>query len=130
MDIFRAIAEKKIFEAIERGEFNNLTGAGKPLRFEDETFIPDDLIMAYKVLKNSGFLPPEIELRKEIVSMKDLINTLDDDKERLKKIRELNFKLMKLNMLRGKPLSFEDFPLYEEKLLIKTTTAKKDTERL
>lgn len=124
MDAFRAIAEKKIFEAIERGEFDSLSGAGKPFKFEDEAFIPEDLKMAYKVLKNSGFVPPELELRTEIVSMKDLINTLDDDKERLKKIRELNFKLMKLNMLRNKPLNLEDFPLYEEKILLKVTGVK------
>jgi len=121
MDAFRAIAEKKIFEAIERGEFDSLSGAGKPLRFEDETFIPEDLKMAYKVLKNAGFIPPELELRNEIIGMKDLINTLDDDKERLKKIRELNFMLMKLNMLRNKPLNLEDFPLYEEKIFMKLT---------
>lgn len=124
MDVFRAIAEKKIIEAIERGEFKSLSGAGKPLKFEDEAFIPEDLKMAYKVLKNSGFIPPELELRSEIISMKDLINTIDDDKERLKKIRELNFKLMKLNMLRNKPLNLEDFPLYEEKILFKMTAAK------
>ncbi len=121
MDAFRAIAEKKIFEAIERGEFDSLSGAGKPLRFEDETFIPEDLKMAYKVLKNAGFVPPELELRNEIIGMKDLINTLDDDKERLKKIRELNFMLMKLNMLRNKPLNLEDFHLYEEKIFMKLT---------
>ena len=121
MDAFRAIAEKKIFEAIERGEFDSLSGAGKPLRFEDETFMPEDLKMAYKVLKNAGFIPPELELRNEIIGMKDLINTLDDDKERLKKIRELNFMLMKLNMLRNKPLNLEDFPLYEEKIFMKLT---------
>lgn len=124
MDAFRVIAERKIFEAIERGEFDSLSGAGKPLKFEDEAFIPEDLKMAYKVLKNSGFVPPELELRTEIISMKDLINTLDDDKERLKKIRELNFKLMKLNMLRNKPLNLEDFPLYEEKILLKVTGVK------
>lgn len=124
MDAFRAIAEKKIFEAIERGEFKGLSGAGKPLKFDDEAFIPEDLKMAYKVLKNSGFVPPELELRTEIVSMKDLINALDDDKERIKKIRELNFKIMKLNMLREKPFNLEDFPLYEEKILFKAAAIK------
>lgn len=64
-------------------------------------------------------MPPDLELKKEIVSMKDLINSLDDDKERLKKIHELNFKIMKFNMMRKKPLNFEDFPLYEEKIHIK-----------
>lgn len=119
MEIFSTIAERMIFEAIERGEFENLSGSGKPIKIEDETFIPEDLRMAYKVLKGSGFLPPELELKKEIVSMKDLINSLDDDKERLKKIRELNFKIMKFNMMRKKPLNFEDLPLYEEKIHIK-----------
>lgn len=120
MDIFRIIAEKMIGEAIEQGEFDNLAGAGKPLSIEDESFVPEDLRIAYKVLRNSGFLPPELELKKEIVNMKDMINSLDDDKERLKKIRELNFKLMKLNMIRNRPFNIEDFPLYEEKLLQKT----------
>ncbi len=120
MDIFRVIAEKMIFEAIERGEFDNLSGAGSPLKLEDETFVPEDLRMAYKVLKNSGFLPPELEMKKEIVNMQDMINSLDDDKERLKKIRELNFKIMKFNMMRNRPFNFEDFPLYEEKLIQKT----------
>lgn len=109
-----------ILEAINRGDFENLACAGKPIKFENEAFVPEDLRMAYKILKNSDFLPPELELKKEIVSMKDMIDSLDDDKERLKKIRELNFKIMKLNMMRKKPFNFEDFPLYEEKLLQKT----------
>ncbi len=119
MDIFHIIAEKMISEAMERGEFDNLQGAGKPIKFDNEAFIPEDLRMAYKVLSNAGFLPPELELKREIVSMGDLIKSLDDDKERIKKIRELNFKIMKLNMMRNKPLNLEDFPIYEEKVFQK-----------
>lgn len=119
MNIFSIIAEKMIAEAIERGEFDNLDGAGKPLKLDDDTFVPEDLRMAYKVLSNAGFLPPELELKKEIVNMGDLIRSLDDDKERMKKIRELNFKIMKLNMMRNNPLNLEGFPLYEEKLFQK-----------
>lgn len=119
MEIFRIIAERLIAEAIERGDFDNLKGAGKPLNLEEDAYIPEDLRMAYRVLKNAGFLPPELELKKEIVNMKDLLNTIDDDKERIKKIRELNFKIMKLNMMRKSPLNLEEFPLYEEKLLNK-----------
>ncbi len=129
MDIFGTIAERMILEAINRGEFDNLAGAGKPVKIEDEAFVPEDLRMAYKVLKNADFLPPELELKKEIVGMKDLINSLGDDKERLKKIRELNFKIMKLNMMRKKPLNFEDFPLYEEKIHIKLVGQRDKTLR-
>lgn len=121
MDFFLKIAERRIMEAIENGEFDNLEGKGKPINFEDETWIPEDLRIAYRVLKNAGCIPPELEMRNEIVNMCTLMNTIDDDKERLKKIRELNFKLLKLNMTRKKPLNFEDFPEYEGKVIDKLT---------
>ncbi len=119
MEFFTKIAERRILEAIENGEFENLEGQGKPIIFEDETWIPEDLRMAYRFLKNSNCIPPELEMRNEIINMSALMNTIDDDKERLKKIRELNFKLLKINLTRKKPLSFEDFPEYEGKFIDK-----------
>lgn len=116
MDIFYKIAEKRIIEAIENGEFDNLEGKGKPLKIEDDSFIPEDLRLSYKILKNAGCIPTELEMRNEIINLCSLINTIDDDKERLKKIRELNFKLLKINLTRKRPLNFEDFPEYELKL--------------
>ncbi len=121
MDFLYRIAEQRITAAIENGEFRNLEGEGKPIRFEDEFWIPDDLRVAYKFLKNAGCIPPEIEMRKEIVNLSALIHTLDDDKERLKKIRELNFKLLKLNLTRKRPLNLEDFPEYEGQMISKLT---------
>ena len=115
-EVFSRIAEEKIREAMRNGEFANLEGAGKPLAFEDETWIPEDLRMAYKILKNAGCTPPELELRKEIISLRELIDTIDDDRERLRKVRELNFKMMKFSMMRQRPLTFGDFPGYELKL--------------
>ena len=116
MDIFAKIAEQRIREAIENGEFDNLEGMGKPLDLSDESWIPEDLRMAYRVLKNAGCLPAELELRKEVMNLRDLINTIDDNQERLKKIRELNFKLLKLNELRKRPIHLENFPEYEDKI--------------
>ena len=121
MDIFARIAERLIREAMENGEFDNLEGAGKPLNFADETWIPEDLRIAYKVLKNAGYIPPEIELRNEIINMSSLINTIDDDKERLKKIKELNFILLKLNTMRKRPFDLDNFPEYERKVADKLT---------
>lgn len=119
MDAFYKIAERRIMEAMQNGEFDDLENKGKPIQFEDDTWIPEDLRMAYKFLKNAGCIPPELEMRNEIINMCSLMNTIDDDKERLKKIRELNFKLLKLNLTRKRPLTFEDFPEYESKLLDK-----------
>jgi len=121
MEFFYRIAERRIIEAIANGEFDNLEGKGKPIDFEDETWIPEDLRMAYRILKNAGCIPPELEFRNEVVNMCSLMNTTDDDKERIKKLRELNFKLLKLNMTRKRPLDFEDFPEYEGKLVDKLT---------
>jgi len=121
LDIFARIAERLIREAMENGEFDNLEGAGKPLNFADETWIPEDLRIAYRVLKNAGYIPPEIELRNEIINMSSLINTIDDDKERLKKIKELNFILLKLNTMRKRPFELDSFPEYEGKVADKLT---------
>jgi len=125
MDSFSRIAERRILEAIQNGEFDNLEGKGKPIVFEDDTWIPEDLRMAYRFLKNAGCIPPELEMRNELINMCSLMNTIDDDKERLKKIRELNFKLLKLNLTRKKPLNFEDFPEYENTIINKLTGNQK-----
>jgi len=110
------IAEERIRRAIDEGKLDNLPGAGKPLYLDDDSFIPEDLRIAYRVLKNAGVAPPELELRNEIVSLRTLIDGIDDDKARLRKIRELNYKLMCLNEMRKRPLSFEDFPEYEHQI--------------
>jgi hypothetical protein len=121
MNIFARIAERRIREAMENGEFDNLEGMGKPITFEDETMIPEDLRMVYRILKNAGCIPPEVELRNEVVNMSALINTIDDDKERLKKIREFNFKLLRLNIMRKRSFSLDEFPEYEFKVADKLT---------
>jgi hypothetical protein len=91
---FEKIAEERIRRAMEEGAFDGLPGAGRPLVLEDERWAPEDLRLAYRVLRNAGCLPPELELKKEIASLRTLIEAIDDDKERLRKIRELNFKLL------------------------------------
>ncbi|ACI21001.1 conserved hypothetical protein [Thermodesulfovibrio yellowstonii DSM 11347] len=119
MNIFEKIAEEKIREAMEQGLFDDLPNKGKPLKFEDMSFVPEDLRLAYKILKNAGCIPPEMEIRKEIIDLKDLLKTIDNDEERIKKIRELNFKLLKFNIGRKRPFYLEDFPEYEDKILQK-----------
>ena len=119
MDIFVKIAEERIREAMEDGEFKNLRGAGEPLVFEDETWIPEDLRLAYRVMKNAGLLPQEIETRKEILNLKEMMKSIDDDQERLRKLRELNYKILKLNTMRKRPMNLDDFPVYEERIIEK-----------
>ena len=116
---FEILAERRILEAMERGEFDRLPGAGKPLRLEDDSLVPGELRIAYKVLKNAGCIPPELELRKEILSLRDLLRTVEDDGERSRRTREMNLKLLRLDILRGKPANLDPFPEYREKVLEK-----------
>ena len=118
MDILATIAERKIREAMARGELDNLPGKGKPLAMdEDLSGVPAELRMAYKLLKNAGFVPPEVELRKEIVSLREMLGTLEDDEERRRVGRELDFKLLKLGMMRKRPVNLDEFPEYREKIV-------------
>ena len=55
------IAEKKIAEAIERGDFDGLPGRGRPLELNDDSLVPEDLRMAYRILKNAGYVPADLE---------------------------------------------------------------------
>src|SRR5574340_284720 len=100
MDFFERIAENRILEAIEAGLFDNLKGKGQPLKFEDDSHIPPELRMAYKILKNADCLPPELELRQEIITLQDLVASMEDEAEKLLQMRRLNFLMMKLGMSR------------------------------
>ena len=62
---FEAIVEERIKKAQKDGAFDNLDGTSKPLKFEDQ-HVPEELRLAHKILKNAGFLPPEIEIKKKI----------------------------------------------------------------
>lgn len=69
------IAEQKILEAIQNGELDNLPGKGKPLKLEDLSVIPSELRPGYRVLKNAGILPEEMELKKQIAAMQALLDS-------------------------------------------------------
>lgn len=114
---FDKIVERRILEAQESGEFEELPGKGKPLVLEDESRIPEDLRVAYKILKNSEFLPPELELRKEIRKMEDLLESAPDEKVKYRQIKKINFKIMQLNMIRKVSPLLEENQLYYEGVL-------------
>jgi hypothetical protein len=120
MNPHERIAERKIKKALEKGEFDNLPGQGEPLSLEDDSRIPEDLRMAYKVLKNADCLPPEIELRKEIRQMEDLLETIPDEKEKYRHIKKINLKITQLNMMGHKSPLLEEKQVYYSKIIDKT----------
>lgn len=119
MSIFEIIAERKIQEAIARGEFDNLSCKGKPLPPDDLDMVPDELWMSYKILKNAGVIPEEVELRKTIMHLNDLLNACADENERQEIRKKINEKQLRYNMImESKGIKTID-PYYQAKILEK-----------
>jgi hypothetical protein len=104
---FEKIVEERIRRAIEKGEFDDLPGAGEPLVLENDSSVPEELRLAYKILKNADCLPPEIELRKEIEKTEDLLAALPDTAEKYRILKKLNFLILKVNALRRASIANE-----------------------
>lgn len=81
-DWLSTLAERRIDEAMRGGMFDNLPGAGSPLDPGDDALVPEDLRVAYRVLKNAGFVPPEVAARREIGELLGLLATVDDEPTR------------------------------------------------
>jgi len=124
MEFFTRIVENRILEAMEAGEFDNLQGMGQPLNLKDDAHIPPELRMAYKILKNADCLPPELELRKEVVTLQDLVAAMEDEAEKLKQMRRLNFLMMKLSMIRPVSAQVLEHDLYTPKILERLESRK------
>lgn len=114
---FEKIVEERIRQAQKNGDFDNLSGAGKPLNLEDISQIPEDLRLAYKMLKNADCIPPELEIKKEIRSTESLLETLTDEKLKYKTLKKLNYLILKLNTLRTGAVKFEIPQKYEEQVV-------------
>jgi hypothetical protein len=103
---FEKIVDERIRKAQQEGAFDNLPGSGKPLPREDMD-IPEDIRLAYKVLKNADFIPPELELRKEIRSTRELLSGMPETAEKYKTLKKLNLLVMKLNAMRSAHIQFD-----------------------
>jgi hypothetical protein len=90
--------EKKIQQAIAAGEFDDLEGKGKPLDLSGYFNTPDDMRMAYSMLKSNQFVPEEVELINEIAELKRRLGDPANDNEREKINEKLNDRLLALNV--------------------------------
>jgi len=124
MDYLTFIAEQKIAQAIKDGELKTTGWENKPLPLEDDHLVPDDLKMAYKILKNSGYLPPEIENRKEISRLEQLIANTEDEHQRLQQMRKLSVLLMKVEANRRTPSNIAHDDDYYRKIVERTSIRK------
>jgi len=87
---FDALAERRIREAQENGDFDDLPGAGAPLALEDDALVPEELRAAYRLLRNAGFVPPELAARREIHELEQLLRSVTDDAGRAGILARIN----------------------------------------
>lgn len=106
MDFFTILSEDKIKQAIKDGEFKQLPGMGKPLRLEDLSHIPPELRISYKILKNANMMDEDIELKKAIHTLEQLIAQCPDEMEKEKLQVQLNEKAFQLDKVLKKRNTF------------------------
>jgi hypothetical protein len=117
--LFQRIAEQRILEAQRNGEFDNLPGKGKPLQLEDMSWVPEELRIGYHVLKNAHVLPPEAELLKDIHTLEDLLKHVEDEGERRALAKSIQWKMIRLDMLKRRSLDSNTLRMYGRKLVAK-----------
>ncbi|HGY3718207.1 TPA: DUF1992 domain-containing protein [Citrobacter gillenii] len=90
-------AERHINDAQAKGEFDDLPGSGEPLTLDDDSQIPPELRAGYRLLKNSGCLPPELEQRREAIRLLDILAGIHEDDLRYEEVsRRLSLLELKL----------------------------------
>lgn len=91
--------EAVIKEAMERGEFDNLKGRGQPLDLSAYFETPEDLRMAYSLLKNAGMVSAEVELLQEIAALKERLATTCEESQRRRIKRIVSEKQLQFNVM-------------------------------
>ncbi|MEZ5657632.1 MAG: DUF1992 domain-containing protein [Burkholderiaceae bacterium] len=64
------LIERRIKSAQAEGQFDGLPGEGRPLDLDDDRLVPEDLRVAYRVLRNAGLVPPEVIKRRELAQLR------------------------------------------------------------
>lgn len=111
------IVEEKIRKAQREGLFDDLPGKGKPLKLDDDTHIAPHLRASYRILKNAGILPPEMQLRKEIGHLRQLLSETVCDEEARQLVREINEKILASNILGGFTVTSGMDQVYGDKII-------------
>lgn len=102
MSILDEWAERHIENALQKGDLSSLKGEGKPLVLDDNSHVPESLRASYHLLKNAGFLPMEIQDRKEALSLAEILSSFSnadvEDEQLKKRLTLLELKLQQAGM--------------------------------
>jgi hypothetical protein len=97
--MFDRIVEALIMDAMERGEFDNLPGRGKPIDLTEYFETPEDVRLANSILKNAGMTSREVDLLKEIAELKQIQGALLDEKKKQEVEKQIRQKQIELSLM-------------------------------
>ncbi len=113
----RSLVERRIQEAMDRGDFDNLAGAGQPLHLDEPPPVNSDLWWALRILKQANFVPDEVRWRKQIDNLRARMHAAADEDGLRRTIRALNALILKLNTMGTNRIPTTLTPFDEEKVV-------------
>ena len=105
---YESSIDRQLREATERGEFDNLQGAGKPLRdhgreYDEDWWVKDWL---EREGATAAVLPPTLALRREVEDLEARVDRLRTEREVRDYVAELNERIARalVGRLDGPPV--------------------------
>ena len=104
---YESLVDRQLREAQERGEFDNLPGAGKPLPGAGGEYVEDWWVRDWlrREGEATGVLPPTLALRREREDLDRLVDRLHDERAVRDHVAALNEQIRKarVGLLDGPP---------------------------
>lgn len=109
--------EDRIRAAVARGEFQGLPGEGRPLKLEEDSLVPAELRMAYRILRNAGLVPPEVQALRDANDLAVAAAHAPDEARRRAALGRLEVLLLKLDAAGLSQLPNQVLARYRQQLL-------------
>ncbi|HKS28995.1 MAG TPA: DUF1992 domain-containing protein [Pyrinomonadaceae bacterium] len=94
------LVDKMIREAMERGEFDNLSGSGQPVDLTSYFATPEEMRLGHKLLKDANILPEELELLREAEALRAELSTCSTEEERREIRKAIDDRLLRYNLIK------------------------------
>jgi len=91
--------EDQIKKAMAEGEFDNLSGKGKPIDLDGYFQTPEHLRICYSILKNGQFIPEEVQMLKDIEALREQEATCSDTEQKNQLAKTIREKILSFNLL-------------------------------
>jgi hypothetical protein len=125
LSIIQTIAERKIQQAMAEGTLADLSHwKDKPLPPDNMDGVPEDLRMAYRLLKNAGYVPEELALHQEITRLEQLLETCTEEKEKVRQLKKIGCLKTKLECRMGRVIELGEEGPYYNRVVDRLSTPK------